>query len=298
MHNHFFIGVDGGATKVTVNIANSHGELIGSATAGPANIRLSVTTAWQSIYQAINKVLSKTTLSLDEPNIFFHVGMGLAGCEVFSAYQTFINMPHPFATLLVTSDADIACLGAHGGKDGAIISIGTGIVGLSRDKGERTKVGGWGFPHDDEGGGAWLGMKALRVTLEWLDGRRPMSKLAQRVYQFFAADQARLVAWANAATATVFAELAPFVIQAAQENDALAVSILKEAAGHVEKIAQTLEARRHAPALPCCLTGSIAPFLQPYLSEGLQLRLRPCQVTPVRGALVLISGQVKHSSSR
>jgi glucosamine kinase len=50
-----------------------------------------------------------------------------------------------------------------------LIAIGTGTVGYQIEGDKECKVGGWGFPHGDEGSGAWLGMEAVRMTLHWLD---------------------------------------------------------------------------------------------------------------------------------
>ncbi len=43
------------------------------------------------------------------------------------------------------TDAHAACIGAHNGADGAIIIIGTGVVGYQTQNGEGVQVGGWGF---------------------------------------------------------------------------------------------------------------------------------------------------------
>ena len=46
-----------------------------------------------------------------------------------------------------------------------------GTVAFQIEGDKEYKVGGWGFPHGDEGSGAWLGLEAVRLTLHWLDGR-------------------------------------------------------------------------------------------------------------------------------
>ncbi len=197
MTQSFFIGVDGGATKCIVRVEDEAGRLLGRETSGPANIRLSVSQALQSIYTALEKILSPLTMALGDKRFCFHAGMGIAGCEIPAAYQAFLNQPHPFATLIVSSDAHTACLGAHGGNDGAIIIVGTGVVGFQVESQQTMKVGGWGFPHDDEGGGAWLGLHAVRMTLQWLDKRLPVSGIAKAIYHYFDEDQNRLVSRFN-----------------------------------------------------------------------------------------------------
>lgn len=286
----FFIGVDGGASKCIVHIQDQAGHSIGHAVSGPANIRLSVNDSWQSIYTAIQAILQPLAISLDHPNVIFHAGMGLAGCELPDAYQAFITQPHFFRTLQVVSDAHTACLGAHAGRDGAIIIAGTGVVGYQIEAQRVAKVGGWGFPLDDAGGGAWLGLSATRLTLQWLDGRRSMSGLTQKIYEYFDHHQERLVTWANQANSTAFAALAPIVIQQATEGDEAANQLMYQAAVEINRIAAALMAQQQdaSVSLPYALIGGITPFLEPLLSPTLQARLQPCAFPPEIGAILMI----------
>jgi glucosamine kinase len=324
MSQSFFIGVDGGASKCTVRLEDESGRVLGRESSGPANIRLSVQQTWQSIYAALEKILKPLAMKLEDKKYRWQVGMGLAGCEVTAAYQAFLEQPHCFETLVISSDAHTACLGAHAGKDGAIIIIGTGAVGFQVECGETTKVGGWGFPHDDEGGGAWLGLQAVKATLQALDGRSAVSELSKQVYAKFENDLDRFVAWANQANSTAFAELAPLVIQHSQAGDVFAQAIMQEAAHAIHRLSQALDeaqlgaqvnaqvdAQVDAQAnieidaqvdmqvavladaqspLPYALIGGIAPFIQPYLNETLRSRILPCELTPDAGAVLLVRG--------
>ncbi|OGT65584.1 MAG: hypothetical protein A3J38_04150 [Gammaproteobacteria bacterium RIFCSPHIGHO2_12_FULL_45_9] len=294
MTKDIFIGVDGGATKSVVRLVDSQGQILGQVTSGPANIRLSVDQAWRSIHEALTKILTSLALSLDHPGYRFHAGMGLAGCEVREAYQAYLTHPHDFATLALVSDAHIACLGVHGGNDGAIIIVGTGVIGYQIVAGKSYRASGWGFPHGDEGGGAWLGLEVVRLTLKWLDGRVEVSPLLQAVLTYFAEDQSQLVTWANQANATEFARLAPLVIQYAEEKDHWARHLLQQAAGAINEVSAAMVAQ--SGALPCCLVGGIAPFITPYLSSN----LRDCLVSPqgdaCQGAIRLIQGIVREGA--
>ena len=178
-----FIGVDGGATKTIVRAENASGQSLGQGQGGPANIRLSVEGSWQSINDALKEALASTGLRVDDGQHRFYCGAGLAGTEVTSACDQFLNAPHPFARLILKSDGYTSCLGAHGGRDGALIAIGTGTVAFQIEGDKEYKVGGWGFPHGDEGSGAWLGLEAVRLTLHWLDGRGEPSPLLESVYR-------------------------------------------------------------------------------------------------------------------
>lgn len=294
MTQHFFIGVDGGATKCIVRVEDAKGRLLGREVRGPANIRLSVDQAWKSILDALKPILSAHQLSLDDVHCQFHTGMGLAGTEIKSALQAFQSYPHPFTSLWVASDAHTACVGAHQGKDGAIIVAGTGVIGYQTQAGQASRVGGWGFPHDDEGGGAWLGWQAVRYVLQWLDGRLPVSALAKKIYARFDHDLEKLVNWSNEANSTAYAELAPIVIQQSQAADPVAVSLMQQAAAHIDRVAIALESAQpnRSQPLPCVLMGGVAKFLEPYVSETLQNRLQAPACPPDEGALIMVRTNV------
>lgn len=296
MAQDIFIGVDGGATKVQVRIEDSAGRLIGQGRGGPSNIRLSVSVTWASIFQAIEEALYSSGISIyDKTRYSFHAGMGLAGCETKDAYQEFLKHPHPFKTLKVVSDAHTSCLGAHGGRDGAIIIAGTGVVGYQLENGKSTKVGGWGFPHDDIGSGAWLGLEVTRLTFQWIDHRIEKSPLLEEVFDFFNQDLDYFLGWANHANSTEYARLAPLIINFAQHNDHIAIQLLKTAAIGIDSIHATLLKlqRNQSTPLPCSLFGGISPFLLPYLSESLRKRIVPQKADENKGALLMIRDEVR-----
>ena len=87
MIKQFFIGVDGGASKCTVQLEDEFGVLIGRATSGPANIRISVSEAWQSINDALQNILQQATITLNSVDCQMHMGVGIAGCEIQNAFQ-------------------------------------------------------------------------------------------------------------------------------------------------------------------------------------------------------------------
>ena len=70
----------------------------------------------------------------------------------------------------------IACLGAHGGRDGGIVIAGTGSVGLAMVNGREFRIGGYGFPISDEGSGAEIGLHAIRLALRAHDKRITASR--------------------------------------------------------------------------------------------------------------------------
>jgi glucosamine kinase len=295
MTQDIFIGVDGGGTKSKVRVEDVNHHVVGQAVGGAACIRISVDASWEAIYRALDEILEPQGISLQDKNYRFHAAFGLSGCEVKEAYQAFIDRPHPFSTLLLTSDAHTACLGAHNGADGAIIIVGTGVVGYEINEGKNSQIGGWGFPHDDEGGGAWLGLEAARLTFQWLDHRVEKSPLATDVFAFFENDLDTFVTWANRANSTEFARLAPLVINHTQQEEVAALRIMKKAAHAIDRIGHTLIklSGTHKKTLPCCLFGGIAPFLEPFLNQELRDALVPRQADANAGAILMLRQQMR-----
>ncbi len=285
-----FIGVDGGATKSKVRIEAASGALLGQGVSGPANIRLSVDKSWESIYHALEEALKPSQIRLENKNYHFHIGMGLAGCEITEAVDEFLSRPHPFKTIQLTSDAHAACLGAHKGKDGAIIIVGTGVVGYQVQGDKNTRVGGWGFPHDDEGSGAWLGLEAARQTFQWLDHRIEKSPLIEDVFAFFNNDSEHFTLWANQANSSEFARLAPLVINHSQQEEIAAVRLMKKAAHAIDRVGAALFKMQTSreKLLPCSMFGGIAPFIEPWLSEELRACLVSRQGDANVGAILMI----------
>lgn len=288
-----YLGVDGGATKCIVRLEDEFGQILGTGRGGSANIRLSVEATWQSILHALTEALAPLKLSPADAAPYIRVGMGLAGCEVQDALQAFLDQAPQFQELKVTSDAHTACLGAHAGQDGAIIIAGTGVVGYHTQGHQTAKVSGWGFPHDDQGGGAWLGLRALTLTLQWQDGRARATPLTQIVDAHFYHDFTAMVDWANRATSTELATLAPLVFKAAHSGDEAALSYLHEAAGHLDRVSEALFAKQIAetPPLPCVLMGSVAPHLKSYLKASTKARLVEGKTSPEAGAILWVKGQ-------
>lgn len=285
-----YLGVDGGATKCMVRLEDEAGHVLGQGLGGSANLRLSVPQTWHHIQQAIATVLEPLSLTLTDAAPRIRAGFGLAGCEMQGMVEQFLTCLPCFHTVKISSDADVACLGAHGGQDGAIIIAGTGVAGYHRQGETICKVSGWGFPHDDLGGGAWLGLTAVQLTLQWLDGRGASSALSRAVYAHFDQNLSALVAWANQAASNQWATLAPLVVQAANAGDEAGIQCMQAAAQHLSKVSDALLKQQHpgSAPLPCALIGSIATHLAPWLSVSTKARLVESKAPPEAGAILLV----------
>ena len=286
MKRDIFIGVDGGGTKSKLVMRDIEGNLLGEGRGGAANIRTSVEISIRSIMDAFDQALKMAGLTRNDPNLNFHIGLGLAGTEVNAHCMEFLAKFPEFETISLESDAYAACLGAHGNKDGAILIVGTGVIAYRIVGSQVKRIGGWGFPHDDVGGGAWLGLQAIRYTLHWQDGRKKASPFVEAVFKHFDNDLMKIVAWANQANATEYATLAPFVIEHLKQEDPWAVEIVERAGAAVSDVARVLLDGHEK--MPLCLFGGLVPFLQPYMTADIQKHIVDRQHDAPEGALMMI----------
>src|SRR3954463_15457004 len=162
------LGVDGGATLCRARLQAMSGELLGESMAGPANIRLDLQQSFSAVLQAATPCLRQAGLA---PGDLARIVacLALAGASEPAALVQAQQHGHPFRKAMITTDARAACIGAHGGRDGAVLVVGTGTVGWAELAGRSHRVGGWGPAVSDEGGGAWLGREALGPRL-WGQG--------------------------------------------------------------------------------------------------------------------------------
>jgi glucosamine kinase len=188
----------------------------------------------------------------------------------------------PLARTVITTDAEAACVGAHGGRDGAIVIIGTGSIGWGLVGGQRHRVGGWGLAVSDDGSGAWLGREAIRRTLSAHDGLVAWTPLLDAVFARFGDDPHAIVRWTASARPGDYGDIAPLVIDHAASGDIAALDLARLAAGHIDALIGqlgVLGARRVA------LTGGLAAAIEPYLPTETRQSLVSPQGDALTGAL-------------
>jgi len=173
------------------------------------------------------------------------------------------------------ADAEIALSTAFADGTGIIVSAGTGSIAYARDPaGQLHRAGGYGWQLGDEGGGYWLGRRALDVAARAQDGRGEGSTLLARLLgplglQTF--DD--LVRWTATATPAQVAALAPHVLNAAREGEVVAQRAVEDAARELVALVLTLE--RYYPGtapVPVAIAGGLLLAQSP-LAAAFRARL-------------------------
>ena len=283
------VGIDGGGTKCKAVITDQSGQVLGTGIAGPANPLRGIENTMSAIESSAQKALEDsqlTDVSLQE----LVAGIGLAGVNMPSLMTELQNWSHPFQQAYFTTDMHIACLGAHKGKDGAVIICGTGSSAIASVNGEQHLIGGHGFLLGDKGSGAWLGLNGVRLALEATDGVTSPTGLTELLKQHTQSDDLLSVLdTMSHGSPAFFAQLAPLVFEAARQNDGIAISLLQQGADYLQNLADKLLDHR-PPGLS--MIGGLAQPMMPWLSSAMKNRLTPPGYPPEIGAILFAQQQL------
>lgn len=282
------IGVDGGGTGTRARLVRVDGAELAQGHGGPSGLALGIGAAWASIDEAVSRAFAEAGVPRP-PNHEVGIGLGLAGVNNPHWAAHFTAVQPGFGAIVVETDAYTTLIGAHQGRPGAIVAIGTGSVGMALlPDGQRREVGGWGFPAGDEGSGAWIGLQAIQHIEQVIDGRRTPGAMARAVIDACGSTRDGVIGWITRADQTRYASLAPLVIAHAR-TDPMARGVLVEAGRLLGEIATALDPRGEWPMALC---GGLSRPLRGHLPLALVLRCVEPLGDAASGALHLIASQV------
>lgn len=285
----FRAGLDGGGTGTRALLQDRAGRVLGQGTAGPSSLSQGVPQAWKHMQQALSSAFDAAGLPTPPPHDVA-LAVGVAGGGVHSLCAEFRAQNPGYVLCLLENDGVTQLAGAHGGGAGLVVSAGTGTVaGVRLPGGALRHAGGWGWPIGDEGGGAWLGMQAVRAWHQVLDGRAAPSVLSAVVAAVVGADATAVLHWCEHAGQNNYAQLAPPVFQAAEADCPLADELLDDAAHELARLVAALDVNGDTAHLPIVLNGSVGLRLASRWPAALQARLVEPQGDSAAGALRLLN---------
>jgi glucosamine kinase len=282
----WMIGVDGGATRCRARLRDSAGAALAEATGAAANTHVDFPAAIEVMRGVIGSALDRAGLC-DADRSRVSVGLGLAGLsDANDAARVEAAFPG-FAFVRTANDATTACIGAHGGADGGLVSAGTGSFAIARVGSIETIVGGRGFALGDDGSGSHIGLDALRAATRAADGLGPVSALTAEVVDTFGGDVLTMIRWARTAAPGDFGAYAPRVFLRASSGDPVALGIVANAAHAIAILTRRTLA---LGATRIALAGGVGEALRPYLEpEIAALLVRPLY-DAMDGAILLAGG--------
>jgi glucosamine kinase len=291
------IGVDVGGTKTAVAVSNDE-KILGRADGPGAAVRPGrALVAATTIAEVVRQALAAAGRLNGDVLLVGAAGAGREPeCEELRKALRAENLA---ATVVVTTDIDIALAAAFSEGPGIVVSAGTGSVAVGRDKaGKRHRIGGYGWQMGDEGSGYAIGRAALGAVSRAADARSPKTALSDRVLRTTkSADLDALVRWAATASPAEVASLAPHVLAVAAEGDQLAQGITDYAARELSQLAVCLLPKMDlTPPIRVAVTGGLLAPEQPLrrtllakLAEEPSFQPVDTPVDAVAGALRLAS---------
>lgn len=288
-----FIGVDGGGSKCRATIYCADGTVLGTGVAGRANPLHGLAQTFESIQASTRLALLDAGMN-ESDSYLLVAGLGLAGVNVPRLYRDVTNWQHPFAAMYVTTDLHTACIGAHGGANGAVIITGTGSCGYAHVGDTSLSIGGYGFALGDKGSGAWLGLKAAEHVLLALDGFAVPTRLTDMLLnEFGVTDALGIVENLAGKSSSCYAALARSVLDCANEGDAVATAIVQEGADYISDMARKLFSLN---PVRFSMIGGLAEPLQAWLGADVVAKISET-LAPELGAMYFAQQEFNKSLS-
>lgn len=282
----YYLGVDGGGTNCRVRLADENLETLAEVRNGRSNLQIDdANPAYAAISAGTREVFDKAGIDFAETANTFAC-FGMAGGRLVSARDAFAARPWPFAKVRVYDDIDIAHAGALGGKDGAVIIVGTGSAGLAIVDGQRHQVGGWGFKIGDQMSGAILGRELVRIAVEAEDGLIPGSALTKAVVQSLGGSNDAIMDWSfdDNRNPADYGALMPMFIEYFERGDPIASQLMALQMSFIDNYANWFKARG---ATIMAIVGGFGQRLFPLLEQRYDGYVAMPQYEPLHGALIL-----------
>jgi N-acetylglucosamine kinase-like BadF-type ATPase len=264
-----FLAVDAGGTKTDYLLADETSELARVRGGTIKRMRANAETTARNLDEALTELAALAGASLQSVTC---TCIGTAG-ETVPLVVDWLRESFAIRVsgeLIVLGDVEIALDAAFPGRPGILVLAGTGSNVAARDsQGKVTTAGGWGPALADQGSGHRIGHEALRALFLAIDEERPTS-LLQAVFQLWQLSSIEeIIAFANRIPAPDFSQLAPSVLKAAEEGDAVARAVLEREGTDLAYLVCLLIARmRKIPTeasllAPLAFTGSIMEKVPP-----------------------------------
>jgi len=227
----YIMSLDGGGTKLNCLIADENGRLVGRGKGGPTNSNYcSLNMTEESIKSGISGALISG--NINKKDICIVNAAMITGQWPLEVIKGIL---HKDVQVNFLSELDISLYGGIQEDFGGLVLSGTGSFASVRTEKDTVYVGGWGDALGDEGSGYYIGHKALKACAQMEDGILPYTLIKERIQEIYKIDTMKKMVseLSNAPLGhqrTIIASFCPIVGWCADQDDAVAISIIKKAA--------------------------------------------------------------------
>ncbi len=258
-----FLGIDVGGSHTTVVVGDRDAQILARADGPGSAMRPSGAEASAAVI-ADTARRAAAAAGVDLPADAAMVGAAGAGREPEQHELAAALIAAQVARRVrVAGDSEVGLAAAFGDGPGILINAGTGSIAFARSPdGRLHRAGGYGWQLGDEGGGYWLGRRALAAAARATDEPDESSTLLERLLVALGLRHLDdLIRWTATATPAQVAALAPHVLDAAREGEAVAQRALGEAAVELARLVGALA--RHFPGTEPIAVATAGGLLRP-----------------------------------
>jgi N-acetylmuramic acid 6-phosphate etherase len=313
-----YLGIDGGGTSTIALLARAAPgadppwTVLGRGESGPSNLQaVGTATALLALDDAVGRAFAAAGV---ERGTAAAAWLGLAGAgrpEDQALVRSWADRAGLARIITVSGDTPLLLAAGTPAGWGVALVAGTGSMAFARaPDGSTARAGGWGHLLGDEGSGYALALAGLRAIARAADGRGPATRLTESFLREFRLSQpADLVGavYRGGCDQAALAALAPLVLQAANDGDAVAEAVVNGAAGELADTA--LAAARplglERGPVPLALAGGLLLASSSYRRHVLEalagrgLRAEPLTLVaePAQGAVRLALAELVRALS-
>ena len=247
MTRHLLLVVDGGATKTSLSLRTTTGDILFEKISTGSNYQA---IGEDRVCEVLTDLLQAAAPYCEDP-IDVAV-IAIAGIDtpkdqtVVTAIveKSIVNAGLQIRQLVIENDVEATLLGATEGQPGALLIAGTGAIAYAFNGTSIVRCGGWGHRAGDEGSGYWIGQQMLKVIFRHADGRseQPTQLTALVLQRLGFASVDELLNWLYAPNYTnaQVAGLGSLLAEAVAAQDIVACHIAQNAAEELALLAKTI----------------------------------------------------------
>ncbi|WP_433348732.1 N-acetylglucosamine kinase [Microtetraspora malaysiensis] len=257
------LGIDAGGTSSRCAVRTLNGDPVGYGRSGGGNPTAhGAATARSNLASAVRQALGACDPARVRAAVAGVAGFGTTPGDLAELWSELGLAVSP----RVVGDAEIAFSAGTAAPSGTVLISGTGAIAAAVANRSLAAVSdGYGWLLGDTGSGFWLGRQAVGRVLDTLrHGAPPYGELAESVAdRLLGAEEEplgpglvdRVIQAVHARAPLALAELAPLVTAAAEAGDAVAASLVRQAAGHL--VDTVSRVREKDATSPIVLAGSV-----------------------------------------